>query len=74
MLSATPNIDLQRADPEYATRATSNQVLFLLARYGVGITPAEYAAAALSEGVDINALAGYSWFHIEALEKARLLS
>jgi hypothetical protein len=67
------DIDLQRADPEYATRAGSNSVHFLLARPGVGTTLATYITLAFSEGVDINALATYAWYHIDALEKARAL-
>jgi hypothetical protein len=68
------DIRLQRADPEYASRAQSNLAHFLLPRPGVGTTAAQYAAASLTEGVVINALAAYSWYHVEALEKARVLA
>jgi hypothetical protein len=68
------DIRLQRADPEYASRAQSNLAHFLLPRPGVGTTAAQYAAASLTEGAVINALAAYTWYHVEALEKARLLS
>jgi hypothetical protein len=68
------DIELQRSDPEYATRAGSNNVHFLLARRGVGMTPEGYAATVFSEGVPMNALAGYVWYHVEALEQARTLA
>ncbi|MCK5573278.1 MAG: hypothetical protein KAJ12_10990, partial [Bacteroidetes bacterium] len=68
------DIDLQRTDPAYATRAGSNNVHFLLARPRFDITPEEYGAACLSEGVELNAMAAYSWYHVSALEKADRLS
>jgi hypothetical protein len=68
------DIELQRADPEYATRAGSNNVHFLLARPRFDITPTEYGDACLGEGVELNAIAAYSWYHVSALEKAARLS
>jgi hypothetical protein len=64
------DIGLQRADPEYATRAGSNNVHFLLARPGVNSTVREYLTACLTHGTELNALGAYSWFHVSALEKA----
>jgi len=68
------DIRLQRADPDYATRAQSNLAHFLLPRPSVGTTEAGYAAVALTEGATINALATYNFYHVEALEKAHVLS
>jgi len=68
------DIELQRADPEYATRAGSNNVHFLLARPTYDITSSDYGKACLGEGVELNAVAAYSWYHTSALEKAARLS
>jgi hypothetical protein len=64
------DIRLQRADLEYATRAGSNNVHFLLARPEINTDAAKYLKACLSPGAEINALGVYSWFHISALFKA----
>jgi hypothetical protein len=68
------DIEMQHADHEYAIRATSNVVHFLRARDGVATTPSAYAQAVFTEGVEINALAAYAWYHTAALEKARGLA
>ncbi len=60
---------LQRADPEYATRAGSNNVHFLIPLPEVGTTAKEYTIASFSEGVELNALAAYSYYHLSALSK-----
>ena len=64
------DIRLQRADLEYATRAGSNNVHFLLARPKVDTDVKEYLTACLKAGSDLNALGAYSWFHISATFKA----
>lgn len=63
------DIKLQRADPEYATRAGSNSVHFLISLPKVSTTPHEYTVACFAEGVESNALAAYSYFHLSALAK-----
>lgn len=63
------DINLQRVDPQYATRAGSNNVHFLLARPNAETTGKEYAIACLTEGAELNALGAYTWFHISALQK-----
>lgn len=68
------DIDLQRSDPEYATRAGANNAHFLLARPSFATTPEGYVAVALGEGVELNALAVYLTYHTSALAKARALS
>lgn len=59
----------QRADPEYATRAGSNNVHFLIPLPEVSSTSIEYANACFSSGVESNALAAYSYFHLSAVTK-----
>jgi hypothetical protein len=68
------DIKFQRADPEYATRAGSNNVHFLIALPNVNTTAEEYLIKCLSEGSELNALGAYTHFHISALLKAARLS
>lgn len=63
------DIKFQRVDPEYATRAGSNNVHFLLARPNVNTDARDYLTACLKEGEELNALAAYSFFHLSALMK-----
>src|SRR4029450_8462268 len=65
---------LQRADPEYATRAGSNNAHFLLARPSVDTTYEEYWAATLIPGGEINALGVFGQYHLSALQKATRLA
>jgi len=64
------DIKLQRADLEYATRAGSNNVHFLLARPDVNTKAREYLTACVKEGTELNALGVYVYFHTSALYKA----
>ncbi|WP_448700556.1 hypothetical protein ACFGVR_01180 [Mucilaginibacter sp. AW1-3] len=64
------DINLQKADLEYATRAGSNNVHFLLARPKVDEKLSEYLTACLTAGSPLNALGAYSWYHTSALQKA----
>lgn len=64
------DIKFQRVDPEYATRAGSNNVHFLLARPDADTQVREYLLACLTEGAELNALGAYTWFHVSALLKA----
>lgn len=68
------DIDLQRLDQEYATRAGSNNAHFLLARPRVDIAGIDYVRDCLHEGTELNALGVYAWYHLSALEKASGLS
>jgi hypothetical protein len=70
----TSDTRLQRADPEYATRAGSNNAHFLLPRARTDVTPREYAEATLSTGSEISAIGAYTWFHLSALQKATRLA
>lgn len=65
------DIRFQSADPEYATRAGSNNVHFLLALPDIHTAAAVYLKSCLAEGAPLNALGAYSLFHTSALTKAR---
>jgi len=68
------DLQLQAADPEYATRAGSNNVHFLLAR-PAGLTNATgYGLSTLKTGSELNAAGTYTYFHVNALRKASLLA
>ena len=68
------DVRLQRADPEYATRAGSNNAHFLLARPTADFTPQQYLEATLKPGSEINAIGVFGWFHLSALQKATRLA
>ena len=68
------DIRLQRTDPEYATRAGSNNVHFLLARPYVQTSGGDYVRVCLSNGCELNALGAYAWYHMSALMKAARLA
>ena len=70
----TSDTRLQRADPEYATRAGSNNAHFLMPRPRTDTTPREYAESTLSVGAEISAIGVYAWFHLSALQKATRLA
>ena len=64
------DIELLRADPDYVSRAQSNDAHFLLARPDVALQPQSYARLALGPTAELNAVATYSWYHLQALAKA----
>jgi hypothetical protein len=68
------DFSLLRADPDYVTRAGSNNAHFLLALPDVAIAPEAYARVALGPGAELNALAAYSWYHLRAIAKAGRLA
>jgi hypothetical protein len=68
------DIALERSDPEYVTRATSNDAHFLLARPSVATQPEEYVRLALGPKAGLNALATYVWYHLRALYLAVAIS
>ncbi len=70
----TADTQLQRADPEYATRADTNLAHFLLPRPDTNLDPGAYGGLALSPGSEINAAGIYAWYHISALQKASRLA
>jgi hypothetical protein len=70
----TADIRLQRADPQYATRADSNQAHFLMPRPDTALDPYAQGQLALSPGAELNAAGVYTWFHLSALQKAGRLA
>ena len=66
----TADIQLLRADPQYATRAGANNAHFLLARPNTSVSPRDYASLTLQADSDINAVGVYASFHLSALQKA----
>ncbi|MBK9096919.1 MAG: hypothetical protein IPM14_02130 [bacterium] len=68
------DLRLQSADPEYATRAGSNNVHFLLSLPDVNIDATSYILSCTKEGAELNAIAAYAWYHYSAISKASLLS
>jgi hypothetical protein len=70
----TSDTRLQRVDPEYVTRAGSNNAHFLLPRPRTDVSPQEYAKLTLSIGSEISAIGVYAWYHLSALQKASRLA
>jgi hypothetical protein len=68
------DLALERTDPDYLTRASSNNAHFLLARPDVTMDPEAYARLALGPKAEVNALATYVWYHLRALDRARSVS
>ena len=68
------DIQLQRVDPEYATRAGKNNVHFLLARTATDIDTRKYIRSSVQAGSELNAMGCYAWYHYSALLKAARLS
>src|SRR5579863_5121940 len=68
------DIALQRTDPEYVTRAGSNNAHFLLARPSVDTAQLAYAQLALGSSASLNAVATYVWYHLRALSAAERVS
>jgi hypothetical protein len=64
------DIYLERTDPQYATRARSNNAHFLLAKPDLAIEPEAYAQLALGPGAEVNALGTYVWYHLRAIQQA----
>jgi len=68
------DIRLQRADPDYATRAGKNNAHFLLARPEPTTDLRTYATLTLKPGSEISAVGVYASFHLSALQKASRLA
>jgi hypothetical protein len=65
---------IQRADPQYATRADANLAHFVLPRPDTNLDPIAYGILALKPGSELNAIGVYAWYHISAMEKASRLA
>lgn len=68
------DVELQRADPEYATRAAGNAVHYPIPRSSVGEDLDDYFMRCIRGGSEINAVGAYTWYHSSALLKAALLA
>lgn len=68
------DIRLQRADAEYASRAGSNNVHFLLSRSEVDVEVAGYIQSCMLAGAELNALGVYNWFHSGAVRKMEAIA
>lgn len=68
------DLRLLRADPEYVSRAGSNNVHFMLARKDVNTTASEYFEYCFNEGSEVNLIGTYVWYHTSALIKASRLA
>jgi hypothetical protein len=68
------DLRLLKADPEYVSRAGANNVHFMLARPDVNTSASAYFDSCFKEGVELNLVATYKWFHTSALLKARRLA
>ena len=70
--TATNNLKLQVTDPEYATRAGSNNAHFNLPRESDELSA--YVAACLVEGAPLNSLGLYAQYHIASLALAQRIA
>jgi len=68
------DLALERTDPDYVTRASSNNAHFLLARTDIDMDAESYARLALGPKADVNALGTYVWYHLRALDRARSIA
>jgi len=68
------DLRLLRVDPEYVSRAGSNNGHFMLARPDVNTAANVYFDTCFKEGCAINTVGTYKWFHASALLKAMRLS
>lgn len=70
----TADTRLQRADPDYATRAGSNGAHFLLPRPSTSTSSRDYATMTLRLGSETNATGVYGAYHLSAMQKATRLA
>lgn len=70
--SAAMNLDLQRVDPDYLSRAGANSAHFLIARESNEL--AEYIVQSTRAGAPLNALGLYLHYHVAALSLAQALA
>jgi hypothetical protein len=62
------DLDLERADPRYSSRAGANNSHFLLP--GFGSDPVAYGQRCIAEGSELNGVGIALWYHLEALRDA----
>lgn len=67
---AWSNLEFERVDPKYSTRAGANNAHFLLPRHGAP-DARSYLLKALAGEAEVNAAGLYIYFHLLAVERAR---
>lgn len=70
----TSDVRLQTVDPLLATRASSNDAHFPLARPNSSMDVYAYGQLTMLAGSDISAVGAYFWYHLDALQKAGRLA
>jgi len=70
----TADTRMQRADPQYATRADANLAHFVLSRPGTSLDADEHGKVSYGPGIELNAGGVYAWYHLAALDKASKLA
>lgn len=68
------DLRLLKVDPDYVSRAGSNNVHFMLARPFDTITASEYFNICFREGSELNLVGVYKWYHASAMLKAGRLA
>ena len=68
------DLSLQAADPDYATRAGSNNAHFLIPLSDVNTDALSYGYSCVKDNPELNAIGVYVWYHYSALLKAARLS
>lgn len=64
------DLQLQRADRMYVTRASSNTVHFMHALPSIETSKDVYIDGCLAQGAETNAYSAYAWYHYRAIVKA----
>lgn len=65
------DMQLIKADDDYATRAGANSAHFLLPRTEVSVAAMDYFAQCIKRGAELNAIGIYIYFHSRAISKAK---
>ncbi|MCW8961344.1 MAG: hypothetical protein OQK29_07250, partial [Ignavibacteriaceae bacterium] len=68
------DLNLQNVDSDYATRAGSNNVHFLIPLANVNTDAITYGYSCVKDEPELNAIGVYVWYHYSALLKAARLS
>ncbi|MCX6246736.1 MAG: hypothetical protein NTW10_03290 [Bacteroidetes bacterium] len=68
------DLRLLKVDPEYVSRAGSNNVHFMLARPDVNTSAVDYFDTCFREGSALNLIGTYMWYHTSAMLKAGRLA
>ena len=64
------DLKLLKVDPDYVSRAGSNNVHFMISRPALKTTGPDYFQLCLKEGTEPNLIGTYTWYHTSAMLKA----